>query len=236
MQDSIREVEETVEISPESLTIVAKHAALAGLCPIIPVPFLDDHLIKRVKRRMLKELSNEYAFELSKDAAKTLTTRESSLVRGAMKTAVMYPIKKILKKVLVVFLVKACADVATSTVEEGWLYARAIERDYVDGEQLAAGDKEVLETLRDAIIDATEEVDSSTARAAMRSVYKIFTSSFGELKATISRLRGKDSDAIDEAASAASSLTEQVEAVIRNEWANFDQLDDALRKNLSNSR
>lgn len=225
--------QERVEVSSESLTIVVKHAALAGLCPIIPLPFLDDHIIKRVKRRMFKSLSEAHALKLSKDAAKILTARQSGLVKGALKSILFYPIKRILKKVLVVFLVKACADVATSTVEEGWLFARALERGYVDVKAIAASDEEVIKQLRDAIIEATDEVDSSVARAAMHSVYGIFISSFGELKSVVSRLAQKDSNAFEEAASGASSLIEQIEAVVRNEWANFEELDEALRRELS---
>lgn len=38
---------------------VTFHSLLAGLCPIIPVPFLDDRVLAGVRRKMVRDLAAE---------------------------------------------------------------------------------------------------------------------------------------------------------------------------------
>lgn len=106
---------------------VTFYSVMAGLCPLIPVPFLDDRVLDAVKRRMTTVLARERGV--------TLTARQRDFLAGTWSEpkgcleragglAVKLTVKlvgKIFRKVLIFLALKEASDVASRTFHEGYL-------------------------------------------------------------------------------------------------------------------
>ena len=119
--------EQRTNVSDAALRTIASHCAVAGLCPLIPIPFVDDLIVERIHRRMNASLCEQHGIKLLPLSSKLLAESESDLLNGALKGLLMWPIKKLLRKMLIVLAIKNCVDVATEVFHEGWLLARALE-------------------------------------------------------------------------------------------------------------
>ena len=53
----------------DALHRVAPYAVASGLTPLIPVPFLDDYALRRVRERLVRELLAEHHAGLAVDDA-----------------------------------------------------------------------------------------------------------------------------------------------------------------------
>lgn len=102
-------------------------SVLAGLCPLIPVPFLDDRVLDSVRRRMTRALARERGIELSARQVVYLsgTYREprgcAERAGGLVLKLTVKLIGKLFKKVLIFLAVAEAADVASRTFHEGYL-------------------------------------------------------------------------------------------------------------------
>lgn len=224
------------DISSTARNLVAAHCAVAGLCPLIPIPFVDDMIIKRIHWRMNTKLAQLHDIHLTRRSNRVLTTRESSLLSGALKSMVMWPVKKILKKIVFVFAIKSCADVATALFHEGWLMARALEQGYVDREKLKKNDIEEIKKLRDGIVEARDAVDPDVTKQAMRSAFGVSSHIFGSLLESIKgalQTSGTEESKIAAAREKAQPITARIERELDEHWSTGPALDEALRKALS---
>lgn len=82
---------------------------LAGLALMVPVPFLDDHLSRRALRRALRADAHPDA-PLPHPALDILTEDRESMLLGCLRTAVVWPIKKLFKTILWFLTVKDVLD------------------------------------------------------------------------------------------------------------------------------
>lgn len=106
---------------------VTFYSVLAGLCPLIPIPFLDDRVQDAVKRRMTTVLARERGVALTERQRRYLSGTYSEpkgcLARTgglAFKLTVKL-VGKIFKKVLIFLALKEATDVASRTFHEGYL-------------------------------------------------------------------------------------------------------------------
>lgn len=236
MTDSIKIDDGAAGISDGALATIAGYSAVAGLCPLIPVPFLDDVIITRVHRRLCQVLCSRHNFYLSSDGAATMTSRPSNLLAGALISVLMWPVKKILRKLVYVLAIKSCADVAAVVFHEGWLFARALEQEYVPLEAMARGDEPTMRRLRDAIIVARDRVDLQPTRLVMSSAFgvgrEVFTPMLKSIRGVVSRTEPGD-ERIDAAEETASPIANRIQDEIRKHWSNGPELDAALRRALA---
>lgn len=223
----------SVGISDKALRTVSTYAAIAGLMPLIPVPFIDDVLIERIHRGLYQKLCNQYDFFLKIDDVKRLTARQSNIISGVLKGAILYPIKKILRKVFYILAIKSCADVGAAVFHEGWLMARALEQDYISKDQLANGDEATIEKLGQAISDAHSRVDPKVTQQIMRTAFGVGRQVVRPIaKSLVSSVVKKSDDEFGEAEESAAPITKRIEQELRSHWHLSPQLDDALRKAL----
>ncbi len=223
-------------ISGDALATVAGYSALAGLCPLIPIPFVDDFIIERIHRRLCWVLFNQHGSQLSDAGAKALSNSPSNLFGGVFRTLIFWPIKKLITKLVYVLAVKSCADVASTVFNEGWLLARALEQKYVPVDL----DVAALESLRTAIIKAREAVDPSPTQAAMRSAFGVGQEVFSATLSSVRKvLKGaaKD-DRLDAAEQEVAPIAHRIQAEILKHWNSGPQLDAELKKalNISDAR
>ncbi len=148
----------------EAWQTLLTHSVLGGLCPLIPIPFLDDFVIGRLQARMYTKLMESHDLRLSPDGAKLLLEKDSALLGQALKSMALYPIKKLLGKLLYFLTLKACAEVGSALLHEGWLLAATLHRGHVPRDLLATEDIRALRAIRAATLTACEEIDTSPVR------------------------------------------------------------------------
>lgn len=78
------------------------HLALIGLAPLIPVPVLDDWAKTFFQRRLVADLAAAHSLTLTPAEVEILADDHSGCVSGCLAMLVMYPAKKILRKVFFV--------------------------------------------------------------------------------------------------------------------------------------
>lgn len=226
--------EVVAHISDEARGVVATHAAYASLCPFIPVPFIDDMVEARVRRRMIGRLLRLEGIEVSSDATRRLAARRRRVFSGALRGLLFWPVKRLLRKLLVILAAKAAADAAASMFHDGWLIARALEANYVDRARLRAEDGDALEVFRTAVAEAHAAVDPTVTRQVMKSA---FGASGAFLGALLDRMKQVLSTGDDDARLAGAEreirpLAERIEAAIRDHWSKGEALDAALKRAL----
>lgn len=165
------------------------HSVLAGLCPLIPVPFLDDRVLASVRRRMVRELAAERGVAL--DAARVdVLAGVGREGRGCLGTAAWIAFSltvrllgKLFRKVLIVFAVKESVDTASRTFHEGYLLERAFEwsadwaREPVGGDGASVADRWTLDAehargLRRLIERTVAETDPRPIEQALRRTFR----------------------------------------------------------------
>lgn len=154
-------VRRDVSLPHEAWQTLLTHSVLGGLCPLIPVPFLDDYVIGKLQARMFVKLFEAKGLELSPEGTKLLLEKDSALLGQALKSMAMYPIKKLLGKLLYFLTVKACADVGSALFHEGWLLAAVLERGHLPRPLLEGEDIRAFRAVRSATLETLEEIDTS---------------------------------------------------------------------------
>jgi len=159
---------------------VTFHSLLAGLCPIIPVPFLDDRVLAGVRRKMVRDLAAERGVTLAPAQVEVLAGTEGER-RGCLGTVAWLAFSvtlrlfgKILRKLLILFAVKESVDTASRVFHEGYLLHLTFEWapgwDGVDGRE--ALDLGRTLALRSAMETTVEGVDPRPLEQALRRVFR----------------------------------------------------------------
>ncbi len=220
-------------LSPRSTRIVATHAALAGLCPLIPVPFVDDLAIRRIVRRMYRSLFAAHGYTIPEGGADLLRTAPTNRVRDAAMAVAMFPVKKVVRKLVYVLAVKDCAEVASSVFHDGWLLAHVLE-DARTNDDPSPEDPAFLRRVREATLETYQDIDPAPLRRAL-------TSSFLGAKVGVRQglqsLRNLLRDREDTAEKPPSpdgvrDLAFRVSAATRSEWQYMDALEQSFRRHL----
>lgn len=75
------------ELEKQAFRRLTFWSVLGGLCPLIPVPFMDDWALERVQRRMIREIDREEKIGLSDEDVKILAGGEDPRFPGCLATA-----------------------------------------------------------------------------------------------------------------------------------------------------
>jgi hypothetical protein len=128
---SLAPTEPTPAATSRETQQIALHGVLAGLCPLIPIPFLDDAVLQRVRTSLGRELLADHA--LSPEAVRTLAGADSKPVGCG--TVLLLPLRlafklflKLFRRLTIVLAVKEALDTASHVLHEGWLLAAAKRR------------------------------------------------------------------------------------------------------------
>jgi hypothetical protein len=147
---------------PPQLGRVAFHAVASGLTPLIPIPFLDDYALRQVRERMVRAVLQEQGLPTPTKAVSALAGSHVSstlggLLLGLLKSAALFPFKKMLRRVFLVLWVKDCVDMASYSLHHGYLLQHALARGDLDASTL---EHDAPLRVHDAILAACKEVDS----------------------------------------------------------------------------
>jgi hypothetical protein len=111
---------------------ISRTALLVGLCPLIPIPFVDGMVSGALKRRLYQRIAADEGVALGAAELKTLTDEDISLV-GCLWGIVVYPLKKLVKYALIFLIIKECLDWATELVHRAQMVRLAADRGDLPG-------------------------------------------------------------------------------------------------------
>lgn len=143
---------------------------LIGASALIPVPFLDDVVKKYLEMRLYRLVASSEHRELSKEQSEQLADEPSSgcFALGCVLSALIYPIKKILRKLFFFLEIKRAVDQATTALARGWLFHLALRR----GLWEPSDDPESAVQLREVITAACESQGVKPLEAAIRHAFE----------------------------------------------------------------
>lgn len=154
------------------------HSVLGGLCPLVPVPFLDDWLLGRVKRWMIADLDKRLGTRLDPEARVILAGgRDPWGVPGCVAGCVWVVQKvvfkllvKIYRKVLYFLAIRDGLNAATEVFHEGYLAAYGLRRAPPPPQPEAQ--REHARRLRSVTRQAMKELDLQPVRDILRRTFR----------------------------------------------------------------
>jgi hypothetical protein len=185
---------------------ITTSAILAGICALSPVPFIDDLVIGAIRRHLVGRQFRARGVELSWGQRRALTKTHRSLLLGCVLGVVVYPVRKIFRKVFYIFAVKEAVDVASRLLHQGLLVEHALAVGCVDPAALG-GDRAPLERLNRAIHDTCEDVGTSPINRILRNSFaggRVFLGRLGRQAVRTLRALGvlRREEAVDAASEA----------------------------------
>jgi hypothetical protein len=148
---------------------LAQHAVLAGLCPLIPSPVVDDAIENVFRRRMVREILQERGFEASDTQVRTLTEAPRRFFLGCLLAMLVYPIKKLFRKFFFVLALKDCVDEASRVLHEGLLLRHALSTGRLDAALLS--DPKALGRFRDTMLRTLATTDTRPLNQILRKAF-----------------------------------------------------------------
>jgi hypothetical protein len=145
---------------------LARYALLCALCPILP-PLVDDLALAWLQRRFVRGLALEAGVALQDSQVAALTREGKRSFLGCLVGGLLYPIKKIFKKVFFFLAIKEAVDVGSLVFHRGHLLQLAAREGLL---AQAAQDPARLEALRAAMDAACAAVDTRPFNRALGSV------------------------------------------------------------------
>lgn len=150
------------------------YGVLAGLCPLIPVPFLDDWVLSRVRRRMVRDLAGREEVDLSEPQVETLAGVGEerrfpgcfAAVGWVLRKVVLKLLLKVFRKLVYVLAMREGLHVATDVFHEGFLLLVAFDRWDAEGVDAARVRAAVRETLTELNLKPTRRTIRRTAKGS----------------------------------------------------------------------
>lgn len=183
---------------------VVFYSLLTSLCPLIPIPFLDDWAINHLRKRLTFDLSRRHDVPLGSSEVALLAVgeKEELTVQGCMKgcfnAAVIKPIvkitlkllQKVFRKILFFLTLKDAVDTFSRTFHEGFL---------IDHSLCCVGiepSREACLRARLAIEDVVREVDTRPiarlVRQSMRGSRRLLLQASRLLSKVLEPLRNRE--------------------------------------------
>jgi hypothetical protein len=223
---------------PPRLQRVARHAVAAGLTPLIPVPFLDEYALRRVREQMVRELLREKGLSAPERTLSTLAglhpRQGSRLQQWAGKAALLslrVVWRKAYRRLALALWVKDCVDMASQCLHHGYLLQHALERGDLDASTLAS--EGAARRVHGAMDAACKELDSRPVEQAMRRLFagsRLLLAEFSQ--ALESRWRGGARVPVEGESQEVASLAERLAAALWEQRGYFQALEALYDKHL----
>ncbi|MCA1635821.1 MAG: hypothetical protein LC802_19560 [Acidobacteria bacterium] len=166
------------------------YAIFVGLTPLIPVPFVDDLAQSYFRRRLVRLLAASHGRALGpEDLDALVAERGGGCLSGCVVQAVVYPLKKVFRKIFYFLEWKRAADLTSQTYHYGYLLNYALQP-RAGGESImalrgASAVREAIEAVcRDSPIKPVESAVGGTFRQSKR----VLGSAAGLLAQTLRRI------------------------------------------------
>lgn len=246
---------------PKSLGRLVFHSLCSAASAVVPVPLLDDHLVKLTRRRMVREIAADHQLCLSDSGLAVLSGTEPKplgcgCVLGLVVSLAFKIITKIVRRVfrtiLFWLLIKDAADAASETFHEGYLIrgvlssnsAQSKDKDRVlegksnYGEPLASAE---VQRLRAPVDGALAQIESRALNHLFRGILSGSRRLLLAVARTLGRLTGlrRETDAGEETLereledAIPESLIDSVAASIGDQPEYLRHLDQLLRDQIA---
>lgn len=127
--------------------VILTHAVLIGLTSLIPVPFVDDWIGNVFRRCLVYELGKAHGQMFTDDQLTLLTTADKrSFLGGCLYTLLVYPTKKILRKLFFIVEWPRAIHQVSLAYYDGYLLDYALTQGWY-----TPGDPQAAAALRAAI-------------------------------------------------------------------------------------
>ena len=149
------------------------HSLLSGACAFVPLPWLDDHFLGRIRERQVRDWAKQAGCDLREIEVKILAGSERDFqavgcLLGALAAAAwrlgIYLVRKVVRKLLFFLMFKEATDLASATFHEGYLLRTALRS---RGPAGSFGTDEAWR-IRGAIEAACTEVDTRPIHQILR--------------------------------------------------------------------
>lgn len=195
--------------------LILTHSVLVGATPLIPIPVLDDLAKSYLQRRMIRELGELRGQLFDSPSTKTLADDSGEgCLRGCLSGAVMYPLKKLFRKVFLFLEWKRAIDLVSRTYHRGYLVDHALSRGWA-GPSSGRTAGEVRRAVDDVCrlspikpVELAVKVTFGQSKAVVRDAARILQESFRRLVNKASH------DRIDEVARAIEAVGPEEERQI----------------------
>ena len=128
---------------PSQLQRVALHAVASGLTPLIPVPFLDEYALRRVREGMVRTILRERSFSPPDRTVTVLAglhPREGSRLQQVFSKTALFSLRLTwrnpYRRMATALWVKDCVDMASTSLHHGYLLQHALGRGDLDARSL----------------------------------------------------------------------------------------------------
>lgn len=175
---------------------IITHAVLVGLTPLIPVPILDDVVKGYFRRRMVRSLAAAQGRALSDEELSALTAESGGgCLSGCVGAVVVYPLKKVFRKVFYFLEWKRAVDLTSQTFHYGYLVNYALQpraggATLIDLRPAAEVGRAIEAVCREAPIKPVESAVGATFRQSKR----VLGRAADLLGRSLRKLRGRASE------------------------------------------
>jgi hypothetical protein len=221
-------------------------SVLAGLCPLLPVPLLDDWALERVQRRMVHDLGESRDLGLTEEEVRILAgSGERRLwpgfVKGtsmAVRSGARRVLGKLFKTGFYLLLMRDGVHRAVETFIQGYLFLYASR---LPMGLRAAGRSERVRAVRAAMVETLREEDVAPIHQAMgrafRRSFDLVLKAAGRLGSVFGRLRsGEPADETEALQEEEEILGGFVDRLAASLWGNeeyFERLERSFVERLA---
>lgn len=142
-----------------ALRRAAAVSVVAGLCPLIPFPFVDDWAEGVARRRAVRDLLRDHGIDPTPGDVEVLAGLERRVAGGCLKRVLLWPlvhlvvylVRKVVQKVVYVLAVHAGVNAAAALLVDLWLLRSALAAGIFDTPPGQRLDRERARRVRQAM-------------------------------------------------------------------------------------
>ena len=223
---------------PAPLQRVAMYAVASGLTPLIPVPFLDEYALRRVREQMVRTLLRERSLTTPERTITVLAglyPRQGSRMQQAASKLALVSLrvtwKKAYRRLATALWVKDCVDMASLSLHHGYLLQHALERGDLTQASLATPER--ARQVHRAIDAACKELDSRPINQALRRLFAGSRLLLSELSRALENWNGAPRTPQAGEAEEVASLAERLAAAMWEERGYFQSLENLYARHLA---
>jgi hypothetical protein len=232
---------------PPWFRLVVWDSLLGGCCPLLPVPLVDDMALSRVRRRMVTRLVSRWNLALAPHQVAWLAgpTSRWTVSRAASKVLI-YPVKRLFRKVLYFLAIKEGVDTFSHVFHQGYLLHAALLRGVLTGPGGQPPDDARVQAVAGAIHATLASADTGPLQQIVFGVFRnsrrlvvgtlgwltrLLTNRRGDLAAV--EAAGADAAALHAGSPEAEQLVDRLLLVLWGEVAYRQRLERALDQRLA---
>lgn len=182
--------------------VIKDHHLLApvvmiGASALIPIPFLDDVAKEYLEKRLFRDIAAKEGLTLSKEEQEHLTQEKSGgcCALGCLGSALIYPFKKLLRKLFYFLEIKRAVDQATTALAQAWLFELTLRRKLWQ----PGGDIEKCHKVRRAIREACLSQGVQPLEMAVKHAFSEAKDTMWEFAGKFSKDTAKSDDTMADA-------------------------------------